>query len=367
MKDVQTLEAAVSAAEISREMTMDELMELFSMPSCPTRNSLVRGEVVLATRGGFLVSLGQKSDSFVREDEAGDIVVGGTYDFWVIEEADEDGASLLSRKRAKVWGDLSELKESGRTAVVKVGSLSVMKPRDERKAGREPVVAGLNVYLDGVRGFLPRAELAFRGPFEELLGQELEVKVIDADPNKGRAGTLILSQKQAVDESQGARIAELSQGDIVEGVVSKIIEVGALVDIGGGLTGLVFRTELSGNRHAKPVDVVSAGEGVRVQVLNVDHERRRVSLSLRSVRQSEFLEGIEVGDTLEGVIARFEQYGAFVQLADCIDGLLHVSDFATEGGEREKLETGATIQVKVRAVDRERRRVSLSRREFGNS
>jgi small subunit ribosomal protein S1 len=363
MKTTNTIDTfesqAALVADNSQALDMRALMERFSMPAAPKRNTIVDGEVVGSTREGYFVSLGQKGDSLVIDCQPGELEVGRSYQFFVLSELDDEGSVKLSYKRAAIWRAMAKRAESGETVTATV---HVDKERGIARSRKTDRVGGLIAYLDGVRCFIPRGEVPKHVRIDDLIGKPIAVKVLSADPNKGRAGEVILSHSRAVEELQLARLSQLKVGDIVSGTVTRIIDAGVLVDLGGELTGLVFRTEVGGDRNASSSDLVKAGQVVDVKVVALSLEKRQVSLSVRAARQEGFLSGIKEGDRLQGVVARFETYGAFVLLGGCIDGLLHISDYGQADGKREKLFIGQEIDVMVKSLDRDRSRISLSRK-----
>ncbi len=359
MKNTNTTDAAVVADNV-RELTMEALMQQFEMPTAPKRNTIVDGEVVGSVKGGFLVSLGLKADILVKDAEPGELEVGKTYPFFVIDEdVDGEGGIALSLKHARIWTRMAKLVESRDTVTAKV------HPDPKRgiaRSNKTDRVGGVIAYLDGVRCFIPRSELRHVGRLEDLCGKELKVKVISADPSRGRIGEVILSQTRALRELRLARLAQLKVGDIVPGKIIRIIEAGLLVDLGGDLSGLVYRTEVGGARNSKPSNHVKVNDDVNVKVLAVNAEKGQISLSLRAARQTEFFATLEVGQKITGRVARFESYGAFIQLGGCVDGLLHVSNFCMEGGQRETLTKGAEIEVVIRRLDAATGRIGLTRK-----
>lgn len=315
------------------------------------RNTIVEGLVVQQIKGGYLIDLGMKCDSLVSDVEPGELEVGKTYQFFVAGASDEDGSCGLSYRRAATWRTLIGAVESHESIPAKVVGIA--------KSFKTEKVAGLNVYIMGVKGFIPRSELVFHGKLEELIGQEIPARILDANPSKGRFGLLVASQSKPIEDLQATRFNEIEVGQVLEGTITKVIDAGALVDLGGEVVGLVYRTELGGDRSMHPTKLVQAGQKVTVKVVSVNVEKRKVNLSMRDALQSAFLAGVNDGDILEGIVARFEQYGAFIALGGCIDGLLHNTEFAARN---EQLELGQTVTVKVKALDRERGRVSLTRK-----
>ncbi|MBZ0187037.1 MAG: S1 RNA-binding domain-containing protein, partial [Candidatus Obscuribacterales bacterium] len=289
--------------------------------------------------------------------EADELQVGATYTFIVTSEPDDEGACNLSQKRASVWLQLRQKQESGEFDLAKVYAIATSR------GGR---VSGVKANIHGVRAFIPRSEILYFGKMEDLLDKEVPVKVLEADPAKGRFGECILSQLKAVEAEQDGYLNDLTIGETVTGVVRKLIGAGVLVDLGDRVTGLIRRCELCGDRSIDPGKVVRIGETIKVKVVSVETEKRKVFLSRRAVLQDDFLPTIKEGAVLSGIVARSENFGAFVCLGDCVDGLLHISDFrgagtASAGSPSELFVVGQEIEVQIKALDLTRMRISLTR------
>lgn len=346
-------------SQSSNGFSMADLMAQYEMPSALSRNAIVTGEVVASVKGGYLVSTGGKSDSLVRDAEPGELVIGQSYKFFVLDDADADCESQLSFRHAAKWEKFAKLQEDQTVVMAQVH-------RDPRKAvvrsRAKDTVGGLIAYFEETRCFIPRSETQQHGRLDDLAGTEIPVVIISADSSKGRCGEVILSQARALAKHRDERLAELHKDDVLDGTVVKVIDAGVLVNVGGGLTGLVYRTEVSGDRNCDPSKLYRSGDAVTVKVTAINLAKGQVSLSIRAAKQSDFLHSIKEGDVIKGTVARFESYGAFVSLGDCIDGLLHIEDYGTNGGRREKLTGGQSIDVQVNAIDLERGRISLSRK-----
>ncbi len=355
-KKMFTLDRKLAAGEELSEF--DKLMLAIELPKPPLRNAIVEGIVVTKSKNSYIVDIGQKADSQASFKECSEeLEVGESYTFLVFSEPDDEGAVELSRNRASSWIELMKLVESGDVGIAKVYAVQ------HSRGGR---VAGVKAVICGVRAFIPRSEINYRGSLEDLLEVEVPVKVLEANSVKGRYGQLILSQRRAMELRQDEQLATINKGDIITGTVAKHITPGVLVDLGGGVTGLIHRSEVCGDRSVEPNTVLFIGDQVEVKVLNVNPEKRQVSLSRRAAMQDEFFASIKEGDILEGVVARFQDYGAFVTLADCTDGLLHVSELLSAGSGpgkvTETLQVGEHVRVKVKTIDASHRRLALTRK-----
>lgn len=251
-------------------LDMAALLTQYPVPRPPARHALVRGTVILANHYGYYVDIGLKSESFVT-DAGEDLAVGETYLFMVVSsELDDDGAVRLSYRRAERWDRLIQLSVSGESTIAVVKSIARSK-----KTGN---VAGLYAIIDGVRGFVPRSELyCSLTKIEEIVGTEIPVKVKTVDPEAGRNGNLILSQKAAFDDLRADAIESFKDGDVVAGEVIKSFDYGVLVQIHKDIVGLAYRTELS---RRSPADF-RVGQEVTVKILKRRPEEGKVTLSIQ--------------------------------------------------------------------------------------
>lgn len=219
----------------------------------------------------------------------------------------------------------------------------------------------------GTRGFLPASLISnhFVSDLKPYIGKTIKVKITEIDPNKNR---LILSHKELIEEEREEAFetvaSQLVAGDIVEGKVSRLTNFGAFVDV-GGVDGLVHISEISYKHIDKPSDVLKTGQDVKVKVIGIDDDRHRISLSIKQTLPSPFeeaTEGLHEGDIIEGEVKTLTSFGAFVEVADGIQGLVHVSEIANKHVDKpsDVLKVGQTVKVKVLSVDPSDRRISLS-------
>lgn len=233
--------------------------------------------------------------------------------------------------------------------------------------GTRAVKGGLSVEFEGVRGFIPASMLdtRFVRNAERFVGQEFDTKIKEVNAKENR---FILSRREVVEAATAAARAEvfgkLAVGDVVTGKVARITSFGAFVDL-GGVDGLVHLTELSHERNVSPKSVVTVGEEIEVEILDLNEEEGRVSLSLKATVPGPW-DGVEQklakGDVVEGTVKRLTDFGAFVEVLPGIDGLVHVSQISHKRIEnpKEALKVGQEVQVKVLEVNADAERVSLS-------
>jgi small subunit ribosomal protein S1 len=326
---------------------------------------LVAGKVVRIDRDEVLLDIGYKSEGVIpakelsiRHDaDPSEIVqVGDEIEALVLQKEDKEGRLILSKKRAqyeRAWGRIEEIMTSGET--IKGPVIEVVK-------------GGLILDI-GLRGFLPASLVELRRvrDLHPYVGQELECKIIELDRNRNN---VVLSRRAFLEESQSEGrkkfLESLQKGERRKGTVSSIVNFGAFVDL-GGVDGLVHVSELSWRHVEHPSEVVTVGEEVDVEVLDVDMERERVSLSLKATQADpwkEFESKTKPGHVIEGEVTKIVPFGAFVRVAQGIEGLVHISKLSEEHVEtaEQVVQVGEQVRVKVEDVDVSRRRVSLSMR-----
>ena len=329
---------------------------------------VVKGEILSVENGQATVAIvgtGVEGVLTLREitnDKDADINTfvkpGDVLDLLVIKqivgkEAEGANVYLLSLKRLearKAWTQL-EGKE-GEIVTVKV---------------TKDVKGGLSVDYNGVRGFIPASmiDTYFVKDTKKFVGEEIEAKIIEVNASENR---FILSRRAVVEaeaiEMRKEAFAQLQEGDIVEGTVSRVTNFGAFVDL-GGIDGLVHVSELSHSRIKRPSDAVKPGDVVNVKILKLDPEAGRLSLSLKATQPGpweQVEEKAPVGSTVEGTVKRLTDFGAFVELYPGVEGLVHVSQISWERVENPKdvLKVGQVVNVKVLDVKPAEERISLS-------
>jgi small subunit ribosomal protein S1 len=324
----------------------------------------VTGKVVKLEEKHVLVDVGYKVDGILPISEISNLHVEKTSDevsvgdeLTVQVKKIEEDEIILSKRvvdAEKIWGDLE----------VKLASGEVFN------AEIKEVVKGGLVADVGLRGFIPAShvESHFVEDFDGYVGKSLTLKVIELDKDKKR---VILSHKAVEEEQKKKKKQELFQkieaGDVLEGVVQRITNFGAFVDI-GGIDGLVHISQLSYDHVDKASDVVSEGEKVKVKVLSVDRDTERISLSIKDVLPGPWdnIETkIQLGDVVEGTVKRLVSFGAFVEVQPGVEGLVHISHIADRhiGTPNEVLEVGQVVTAKVLEVNEQNKRMSLSIKE----
>jgi small subunit ribosomal protein S1 len=324
---------------------------------------IVTGTVVKIDSDEVLLDIGFKSEGVIpsrelsiRNDVDPNEVVqlDQQLEALVLQKEDKDGRLILSKKRAqyeRAWGTIEEIKE--KEGVVEGPVIEVVK-------------GGLILDI-GLRGFLPASLVDLRRvrDLHPFVGRTLECKIIELDKNRNN---VVLSRRAYLEETQREQrdefLTNLKPGEIRKGVVSSVVNFGAFVDL-GGMDGLVHVSELSWKHVDHPSSVVQVGDEVEVQVLDVDLSRERISLSLKATQQDpwqEFANSHEVGELVYGRVTKLVPFGAFVQVGDGIEGLVHISEMAAHHVEapEQVVTPGEELWVKIIDVDLDRRRISLS-------
>jgi small subunit ribosomal protein S1 len=324
---------------------------------------IVSGKVVKIDSDEVLLDIGYKSEGVIpsRElsirndvDPSEVVDLGEELEALVLQKEDKDGRLILSKKRAqyeRAWGTIEAIKE--KDGIVSGPVIEVVK-------------GGLILDI-GLRGFLPASLVDLRRvrDLHPFVGRSLEAKIIELDKNRNN---VVLSRRAYLEETQREQrdefLANLKPGEIRKGVVSSVVNFGAFVDL-GGMDGLVHVSELSWKHVDHPSSVVQVGDEVEVQVLDVDLDRERISLSLKATQQDpwqEFANSHQVGELVYGRVTKLVPFGAFVQVGDGIEGLVHISEMAAHHVEapEQVVTPGEELWVKIIDIDLERRRISLS-------
>ena len=348
-------------------LTMEDLLreEEGSVKSL-AYGDIVEGVVVRVDPDEVLVDIGAKSEGVIsnrelsgRNEAAVILLPGERVKVYVLQPEDDEGRVILSLRKARaesIWQAVAEKESEGEILDAEV---------------REQNKGGLIVNIMGLRGFLPSSQVArqFSGNLMELVGTKIPVKILEVNRKRNR---LIVSQRAAQDEDRARQREELFEklkvSDVITGKVSGLTSYGAFVNLGGA-DGLIHISELSWDRINNVSDMLNVGDEVRVKVIKLDPELSRISLSLRQMSEDPW-DTIEnrfpPGKMVEGEVTKTKKYGAFLQIADGVEGLLHISELSWDHVERTEdiLKVGEQVKVMVLSADRARRRISLSLRQL---
>ena len=330
---------------------------------------ILTGSVVQIVDGEVCVNIGYKSDGFIPRNEfssdadvnPADVVkIGDPIEVEVIKVNDGEGNVLLSHKNVeskKMWDTLTQDEHISEKVFEGVG--------------KEVVKGGLIATIEGVRAFVPASQLSTKyvEKIEDMVGKPITLKVIEVDKSRKR---IVASHKavmmEEAEQARKQRWAELEVGSKVKGVVRRLTDFGAFVDIGGGIDGLIHITDVSWSRVKKPSEVLSVGQEVEVLIRDVNVEKQRVSLGYKQLQPKPWVTADQrypVGSIVEGKVVRIVPFGAFVALEPTIDGLIHISQLGVKrvANVEDELHVGDVVRCKVLDVNTEAKRISLSRRE----
>jgi small subunit ribosomal protein S1 len=282
------------------------------------------------------------------------VTIGEEIEALVVTLEDKEGRLILSKKRAqyeKAWGEIEKTKEED--GIVRGTVIEVVK-------------GGLIVDI-GLRGFLPASLVELRRvrDLQPYIGQTIEAKIIELDRNRNN---VVLSRRGYLEETHKEKrdqfLDNLKSGEVREGTISSVVAFGAFVDL-GGMDGLIHVSELSWKHVDHPTEIVTVGQKVTVKVLDVDMSRERISLSLKATQADpwqEFASSHSVDQLVYGRVTKLVPFGAFVQVGDGIEGLVHISEMSAHHVEapEQVVTPGEELWVKIIDLDLARRRISIS-------
>ena len=359
------------AAEKAEPMDNAEqsFAEAFESTLVRIRNGqILTGSVVQIVDGEVCVNIGYKSDGFIPRNEfssdpdvnpADAVKIGDEIEVEVLKVNDGEGNVLLSHKNVeskKLWDKLMDDDE--------------IQDKVFDAVGKEVVKGGLIASINGVRAFVPASQLSTKyvENIGDFVGKDVKLKVIEVDKARKR---IVASHKAVMlaeaEESKKELWKTLVVGSKVQGVVRRLTDFGAFVDI-GGIDGLVHVTDVAWGRVKHPSDVLSIGQEIEVLIRDVDVDRQRVSLGYKQLQPKPWTladEKYPVGSVVEGKVVRIVPFGAFVALEPTIDGLIHISQVGVKRIEKveDEINVGDVVKCKVLDVNPEAKRISLSRRE----
>ncbi len=335
------------------------------------RGDVLNGTILRVSEAEILVDVGAKSEGVITGEELSkipkdvldDLKVGDTVQTYVVNQTDRNGNVVLALTRAQSSRDWVEAEELSTKQEVFEGTV----------AGYNK--GGLIVKVGKIRGFVPASQLVTRGEenadpskrLASLVGRKLHLKVIEIDREQNR---LILSERAAERQwrkmQKDKMLSELKEGDVLDGMVISLADFGAFIDLGGA-DGLVHLSEISWQPINKPGDVLRVGQKVKVQVLRVDPEHKRVGLSIKRCEPDPWAsieDRYKVGQLVEAQITKMAKFGAFARVKDddAIEGLIHISELSDKrvNHPKEVVEEGQWVTLRVIRVEPDKRRLGLS-------
>ncbi len=348
----------------NEEMTMSELLNEYDVKRL-SRGEILKGIVIDVNDKEASVNINYAFDGLISKEELSidgkdprEVVsAGDEIEVYVLSPNDGDGYVELSLTRVLGIKEKEEIKKS-----FKEDKTIIVNVKEETKGGVIAYYGNTRVFIPGSLASRQRIELS------TLVGKELEIKITELDFKNNK----VVGSRREIEEAEYNKNRKeiwnsLKEGEKRSGVVKKIVKFGAFVDI-GGIEGLIHLSDLSWERVNKAEDVVKEGDKVEVFIGSIDREKERLSLILKDVTQEPWTVhsgDIKDGDIIEGKVVRLTSFGAFVELFEGIEGLVHISEITDENIVKpsDVLEVNQKIKVKVLSINREEKRISLSIKE----
>ena len=367
-------------ASNNNNQTMESLLKEQELNiDLPQAGEIRKGHIASVSPSQVLVSIGAKSEGLVSgkeleqltSEERDALEVGQEVYVFVISPEDSNGNVVLSLKRAQEqlsWDTVEKLLEDNDVVNSKIIGFNK---------------GGLIASVEGLRGFVPSSQVSAlrrmqstgdtpEQRWQKMVGESISVRVIEVDRERRR---LILSEKAASTESRQSIkervLEELQEGEVYTGRVTSIANFGAFININGA-DGLVHLSEISWDHIEHPREALEVGQEVKVKVINIDREKKRIGLSIRVLQDDPWkarLEKYSVGELVEGVITRLTKFGAFARLEGDIEGLIHISEISENRIEhpKEVLKEGDVKSLRVIRIDPEQHRIGLSLRKVDSA
>lgn len=364
----------------NNNQSMEALLATESLSiDLPQAGEIRKGVIASISPNQILISIGAKSEGVVAgreleqltQEERESLKVGQEIDVYVIHPEDPNGNVVLSLKRALeqlTWDNVEKMIAD--EVVIDTKIIGFNK-------------GGLIAAVGNLRGFIPssqisavrRAQSAGDKPeqrWQKMVGQPISVRIIEVDRERRR---LILSERAASTESRASMkdrvIGELEEGQTYSGRVTSLADFGAFVNINGA-DGLVHLSELSWDHVAHPKEILEVGQEVKVKVINIDREKKRIGLSIRALQEDPWknrMSKFSVGQLVEGVITRLTKFGAFARLEGDIEGLIHISELSENRVEhpKEVLKEGEVKTLRIIRIDTDQHRIGLSLRKVDSA
>jgi small subunit ribosomal protein S1 len=343
-------------------VTMDELLAGSEITQLKP-GDVVEGTVMSVKKHEVWVDLGPNGVGviFRREVGGGSLKEGESITSSVIDPELDEGYALLSMKRAakdRGWNELQRVFDE--QEIIEVMAYDANR-------------GGLLIELEGIRGFLPVSQLAAEHyprvsdadkdeiltKLNALVNKPLRVRILDVSRKDNK---LIFSEKEAVRDDMQSRLSSLKVGDVVEGMITGVIDFGAFVNV-EGIEGLIHISEISWERVEDPRKYVKIGDKVKAKIISIDKDR--LSLSIKQMSDDPWLSEVKkfkVGEIVEGKITRITPFGAFVQLSPAVEALVHVSEMSDDDSiDPEKIfKLNEKKSFKVLEIDTDNRKIALS-------
>jgi small subunit ribosomal protein S1 len=349
----------------AEDQDQDEMSRLYDESfKSVEEGTVVKGRVIQVRQDGVVVDVGYKSEGIIPIEEINpselkDIKVGDDIEVYLEEREDSEGNIVLSKEKAdkiKIWEQIEEACNQDMTVTGKVVAR---------------IKGGMTVDINGVKGFLPGSQVDLRPVrnLDSLIGQTFDLKVLKVNQ---RRGNIVLSRRALLEETRDKKKTEtlstLKEGVVIDGIVKNITEYGAFIDL-GGIDGLLHITDMSWGRVSHPSEMFVVGDRIKVMVLKYDRENEKVSLGLKQLSNDPWALAdtkYPVGARVRGKVVSLTDYGAFVELEQGIEGLVHVSEMSWTQKVRHPSKVvgmGDIIDAVVLSIDKGNKRISLGMKQ----
>ncbi|MBR5623741.1 30S ribosomal protein S1 [bacterium] len=326
-----------------------------------TENTIIQGRVVNITPTHVIVNVGYKSEGVLPREEfedTPDLAIGDTVDVFLVSKEDEHGNIRLSKAEAdrqRSWDETLEACKDGKPV---------------KGIVRRKVKGGLMVDI-GIEAFLPASQLSLQNTknIDDYIGQELEVKVIKVNYERKN---VVVSRRELLDEERSLKrrtfLDQVKVGDVRKGVVKNITDFGAFVDL-SGIDGLLHLTDMRWGRINHPSEILEVGKEIDVMIIGIDYEKERVSLGIKQMTPNPWLDvdkKYPAGTVVEGKVVNLLPYGAFVELEEGLEGLIHISEFSWTrkvNHPSEFVQVGDVVKAAVLSIDTDDQKISLGLRQ----
>lgn len=340
----------------------------------PKIGNKIKGKVMEVSKNSIRVDLGIYGVGVIRGEELwetmdtySDLKEGDEIESTILELHNEEGDIELTFRKAtkkEMWDELIEKKDKRESVFVKVQGVNK---------------GGLLTKIYGIPAFMPVSQLTpehypkveggdsqqILSLLQDFVGKKMKVNIITADPKEKK---IIVSEKQAILDKQKQKLDKLKVGDIVDGIITAVVDFGAFVkfklpQMEDEFEGLIHISELSWKRVENPEDIVQVGDNIKAEIIGIDNNK--ITLSIKKLKEDPWQEAIKsykVGQKVKGEVVKIEPFGAFIQLDQDIHGLLHVSEFSKKDkdGEKQELKIGDKKEFKILSIEPEEHRLGLS-------
>lgn len=350
--------------EIYTKAEKEKLATLYNDTlSSITEHQVIDGVVTSLSKKEVVVNIGYKSDGVITANEfryKQDLAKGDTVEVYVEKTEDKTGQLVLSHRKARTMRAWQHVNESLETGEIITG---LIKCRTK---------GGLIADVFGIEAFLPGSQIDVKPirDYDQYVGKEMDFKVVKINQE---FRNVVVSHKALIEaeleEQKSVIMGQLEKGQVLEGVVKNITSYGVFIDL-GGVDGLIHITDLSWGRINHPEEVVTLDEKINVVILDFDDEKKRIALGVKQLQAhpwDNLSETVNVGDTIKGKVVVLADYGAFVEIAPGVEGLIHVSEMSWSQHLRtaqDFFKIGDEVEAKIMTLDREERKMSLSTRQL---